>query len=125
MNEATHTTLVNSLHLPLPSHLKLYHAFENVDRGDYFTAAVRDAVPNSTFYANKPLKFGSEHQSAPFIYAKALSALEIEGLKPLHFLNVGSGTGYMQALVANALPHGSVLHGIELNPELVGQSNER
>lgn len=123
MNEATNTTLANSLNLP--THLKLHHAFLKVDRGLYFSNRVRDSVPNSIFYANRPMKFGIEHQSAPFIYAKALSALEIEGTEPLQFLNVGTGTGYVHALLANVLPQGSVLHGIELNPELSAQTEER
>ena len=73
----------------------------------------------------RPLKFGREHQSAPFLYAKALSALQLEGTKPLQFLNVGSGTGYLQALVANMLPRGSLLHGIELDSGLSAQAEER
>jgi protein-L-isoaspartate O-methyltransferase len=80
---------------------------------------------NLCAYIRRPLKFGKQHQSAPFLYAKALSALDLEGTEPLQFLNVGSGTGYLQALVANMLPPGSLVHGVELEPELTAQAEER
>jgi protein-L-isoaspartate O-methyltransferase len=57
------------------------------------------------------------HLSAPGIYARCIEHLD---LKPgLSFLNVGSGTGYLSAVVASLIGPHAIHHGIELRTSLV------
>ena len=57
------------------------------------------------------------HLSAPGIYARCVECLD---LKPgLSFLNVGSGTGYLSAVVASLIGPHAIHHGIELRTSLV------
>ena len=90
-----------------------------------FLLFVLAATSSRVLSCLRPVKFGKQHQSAPSIYCAALVALQLEGNEPLHFLNVGSGTGYLQAIVVHTLAEGSVVHGIELDDDLFEQSQDR
>jgi len=102
-------------------------AFLSVDRGHFWT--VKRSWPGYASdahraYSDAPLKSGRLHQSAPHIYAMALEALM--PLKPgMSFLNIGSGTGYFNSLVAEMLGESGVNDGLELWPENVAYAQER
>jgi len=69
------------------------------------------------------LKEGHVHISAPHIYGSALEALELQPNSSLSFCNIGSGTGYLSCIVAEALGPKSVNYGIEIYPEVVEHCN--
>ena len=77
----------------------------------------------SNVYHDNPLRGGDVphlHLSAPSIYAHSFDAFD---LRPgLSFLNIGSGTGYMSALVAQVIGPTAVHHGIEMREELVAHA---
>lgn len=58
-------------------------------------------------YADKPLRDGNVHISAPHIYGSVLEALELPKNSSLCFLNAGSGTGYLTCIAATILGHRS------------------
>ena len=89
--------------------------FKQVDRGLFIPEDSRHLA-----YGDAPMRAGKVHVSAPHIYATVLQALNLD--KELSFLNIGSGTGYFQCVVAAKLGVGSVVHGVELQPELVSCS---
>ena len=66
-------------------------------------------------YSDEPLRRNSLHLSAPHIYGVALEHLDLPPSKPLSFLNVGSGTGYISTIVGSILGPQSLSHGIEID----------
>lgn len=75
-------------------------------------------------YADMPLRTGRLHLSAPHIYAKALESLM--PLRPgMSFLNVGSGTGYFNSIVAELTGEMGTNHGIDIWPETIHHARER
>eukprot|EP00927_Polykrikos_kofoidii_P078668 TRINITY_DN75477_c0_g1_i1.p1 TRINITY_DN75477_c0_g1~~TRINITY_DN75477_c0_g1_i1.p1 ORF type:complete len:340 (-),score=35.99 TRINITY_DN75477_c0_g1_i1:184-1203(-) len=116
----THQDLCNALKdagcLKTPEVAK---AFEAVDRKHFlYEGASQEA------YVNIPLRRGKFHQSAPSVYASALEALELT--RPdLSFLNVGSGTGYFSALVAQLIGQTSLHIGLERCQELVDHARKK
>lgn len=86
-------------------------AFQALDRKAFLSKDCFDA------YTDSPVRDGKLHQSAPSIYAKALEALELT--PGLSFLNIGSGTGYFSALVAQIIGASAVNIGVECHEELV------
>ena len=85
-------------------------AFLSVDRKKYCVGASDEDA-----YADRPyrsMQRNAVHLSAPSIYTRCVEHLD---LKPgLSFLNVGSGTGYLSAVVATLLGPNAINHGIEL-----------
>uniref|UniRef100_A0A7S4PRY4 Protein-L-isoaspartate O-methyltransferase n=1 Tax=Alexandrium monilatum TaxID=311494 RepID=A0A7S4PRY4_9DINO len=93
-------------------------AFSAVDRARFLTEDC-----NNDAYLDAPVRDGKLHQSAPSVYARALEALE---LRPgLTFLNVGSGTGYFSALVAQLIGPNAWSVGVERHNELVQLARAR
>lgn len=65
------------------------------------------------------------HHSAPSLYAKAMDALDLDADRPLSFLCIGSGTGYFCCAMAHRLgDRCRLIHGVEIEPELVEFSRE-
>mmetsp|Transcript_132179 Transcript_132179/g.410785 ORF Transcript_132179/g.410785 Transcript_132179/m.410785 type:complete len:369 (+) Transcript_132179:46-1152(+) len=94
-------------------------AFGLVNRAKFLT---EDCQENA--YLDAPVRGGGKiHQSAPSVYARALEALD---LRPgLSFLNVGSGTGYFSALVAQLIGPSAWSVGVERHEELVQLARAR
>jgi protein-L-isoaspartate(D-aspartate) O-methyltransferase len=96
-------------------------AFAAVDRGHFW---VEGSGSPELIYADTPLRTGRLHLSAPHIYAKALESLM--PLRPgMSFLNVGSGTGYFNSIVAELTGNMATNHGIDIWPETVAHAKER
>lgn len=94
-------------------------AFKAVDRRHFWTTGSGDLA-----YADMPLRAGRLHISAPHIYAKALESLM--PLEPgMSFLNVGSGTGYFNSVVAELTGAMSTNHGIDICEETVQHAAHR
>ena len=53
------------------------------------------------------------------MYGAALEALELRENSPMSFLNVGSGTGYMNCIVAVILGPYSTNYGIEIHEDVI------
>eukprot|EP00056_Hartaetosiga_gracilis_P003210 m.60985 g.60985 ORF g.60985 m.60985 type:complete len:534 (-) comp11371_c0_seq2:269-1870(-) len=87
-------------------------AFRSVSRGFFFPTKNRpDAFKDNALRINH-VKYGILHQSAPHMYGMAVELLDfIPGSK---FLNVGSGTGYLSAIVAHLIGPTGVNHGVEV-----------
>lgn len=98
-------------------------AFKNVDRANFLPEEVKGAA-----YLDQPVRHRSDrgvvfHMSAPHIYATVLDELELEDGNS--FLCVGSGTGYLNTLVASMVGHSAPNHGVELDPGLVRWARQR
>lgn len=97
---------------------EVIEAFTAVDRARFLTERCQGEA-----YVDAPVRDGKLHQSAPSVYAKALEALE---LRPgLSFLNIGSGTGYFSALVAQLIGPRAWSLGVECQEEIVHFARER
>mmetsp|Transcript_9091 Transcript_9091/g.14909 ORF Transcript_9091/g.14909 Transcript_9091/m.14909 type:complete len:548 (-) Transcript_9091:120-1763(-) len=90
-------------------------AFRRVDR-KFFVPAGNDTLAHS----DQPLKEGNVHISAPHIYGSAIEALDLVPGSCTSFLNVGSGTGYVSAIVADILGPNSLNYGVELHDDVIG-----
>lgn len=65
----------------------------------------------SLAHSDQPLKEGNVHISAPHIYGSAIEALDLVPNSCTSFLNIGSGTGYVSAIVADVLGPNSLNYG--------------
>ncbi|CAH8873709.1 unnamed protein product [Trichobilharzia szidati] len=92
-------------------------ALRLVDRGSYYD------VKSSGAYIDLAYKSGPLHISAPSIYFVALKNLDIQPGN--HFLNIGSGTGYLSTVVGLLLGYNGVNHGIEVNDIIVSFSRQQ
>ena len=94
--------------------------FRAVDRAMYFDLEEGDT---SDPYEDDPWRRGNLHLSAPCIYARVVEALE---LKPgLSFLNLGSGTGYLNTIIGLLVGPNGLNHGIEYHPDVVEYAHKR
>lgn len=94
------------------------NVFRALDRADYMSSEVRDQAYKDLAWRN-----GSLHMSAPCIYSEVMEALELK--TGLTFLNVGSGTGYLNTLVGLIIGTSGINHGIEVNSFVVDYSNKK
>jgi protein-L-isoaspartate(D-aspartate) O-methyltransferase len=97
---------------------------------DRVVAALR-AVPRERFvraedldraYLDEPLPLDADHAtiSAPHMVAAQLDGLDLRGSEKV--LEVGSGSGYLVALVAEMVGSSGTVHGVERDPSLVAAS---
>mmetsp|Transcript_24428 Transcript_24428/g.55071 ORF Transcript_24428/g.55071 Transcript_24428/m.55071 type:complete len:402 (+) Transcript_24428:186-1391(+) len=97
---------------------EIEEAFLSCDRASFLR---EDAPPEC--YQDRPFRHGHFHHSAPSIYAAALVDFEFPskqtGPPPLKLLVIGSGTGYFCHLAACLCRYDAVIHGAEINGELV------
>merc|ERR1712159_431237 len=91
---------------------KVLSAFEAVDRGHFFTED-----EHCSPYEDSPIRRGRLHLSQPGVYAKILEAFDLQ--EGMSFLNIGSGSGYLSALVAHFTGEYAVNHGVEIWEENV------
>ncbi|GFO41474.1 protein-l-isoaspartate o-methyltransferase domain-containing protein 2 [Plakobranchus ocellatus] len=97
---------------------KVERVFRMVDRAHYYLEENRE-----TAYEDIAWRNGLLHMSAPCIYSKVMEALELE--KGMSFLNLGSGTGYLNTLVGYAIGPYGINHGIELHADNVSYAKKR
>mmetsp|Transcript_5288 Transcript_5288/g.15052 ORF Transcript_5288/g.15052 Transcript_5288/m.15052 type:complete len:539 (-) Transcript_5288:349-1965(-) len=82
-------------------------AFQAVDRQHFWPDGWSDV------YSDMPLRRGRLHLSAPHMYARVLESLLPLG-PGVSFLNVGSGTGYFNAVVSALTGDMAVNHGVDI-----------
>jgi len=92
---------------------KVISAFRIVDKGKFLPKE----LSGDAYCSQKVVKVKNFHQSAPYIYASALESMKLK--EGNSFLNIGSGTGYLSALVAACIGPNAVNDGVELCEELV------
>ncbi|EFA09382.1 protein-L-isoaspartate O-methyltransferase domain-containing protein 1 [Tribolium castaneum] len=86
--------------------------FRAVDRGAYLLPE-----PPADAYRDVAWKNGNFHISAPCIYSEVMEGLK---LRPgLSFLNLGSGTGYLNTVAGLILGSYGINHGIELHDDVI------
>eukprot|EP00635_Sarcinochrysidales_sp_CCMP3193_P005151 CAMPEP_0118897362 /NCGR_PEP_ID=MMETSP1166-20130328/4795_1 /TAXON_ID=1104430 /ORGANISM="Chrysoreinhardia sp, Strain CCMP3193" /LENGTH=467 /DNA_ID=CAMNT_0006836431 /DNA_START=9 /DNA_END=1412 /DNA_ORIENTATION=+ len=88
-----------------------FRAFLAVDRAAYLPAAETAA------YANRPVRIAPVHQSAPSVYAAAVESLDLR--RGQSFLNIGGGTGYLSAIVAEICGADAPHVALEIESSLV------
>ncbi|CAH1773376.1 unnamed protein product [Owenia fusiformis] len=92
--------------------------FRAVDRAEYYLPDHRESA-----YKDLAWKHGNLHLSAPCIYSEVMESLN---LRPgLSFLNLGSGTGYLNTLVSLTLGAYGINHGIEIHKDVVEYAQEK
>eukprot|EP00397_Hematodinium_sp_SG-2012_P007033 GEMP01007073.1.p1 GENE.GEMP01007073.1~~GEMP01007073.1.p1 ORF type:complete len:669 (+),score=154.38 GEMP01007073.1:118-2124(+) len=97
-------------------------AFRQVDRMLFAPESEKMSA-----YAPMPLREGTIHLSAPPIYAEASESL-MPITPGMSFLNIGSGTGYFNSIIAYlqySEPYISTNHGIEIWPQTVSYCQEK
>ncbi|XP_005112060.1 uncharacterized protein LOC101852524 [Aplysia californica] len=92
--------------------------FRIVDRAHYYLAEYKDSA-----YKDLAWKCGTLHMSAPCIYSAVMEALELE--KGMSFLNLGSGTGYLNTMVGFMIGPYGINHGIELHEDNVTYARKK
>ncbi|MBI2833460.1 MAG: protein-L-isoaspartate(D-aspartate) O-methyltransferase [Acidobacteria bacterium] len=89
-------------------------AMNRVPRHRFVPEADRDAA-----YENRPLRIGHEQTiSQPFIVAYMTEALQLAGVKKV--LEIGTGSGYQAAILAELVPD---VYTIEIIPELAERAS--
>lgn len=94
--------------------------FRAVDRAMYFEVDEGEATDP---YGDEPWRRGNLHLSAPCIYANVVEALNLRS--GLSFLNLGSGTGYLNTIVGLLVGPNGLNHGIELHSDVVEYACKR
>lgn len=96
----------------------IVEAFAAVDRRDFI-----EPFETSGCYEDAPVWCPPLHQSAPSMYSCALDALD---LRPgISFLNIGSGSGYLSALVVELAGRQSFHIGLELNAAMAAHATAK
>jgi protein-L-isoaspartate(D-aspartate) O-methyltransferase len=97
---------------------RLLAAFERVSRAAFVPAELRDEAE-----ADRALDIGmGQTISQPFIVAAMTFALRLSGRERV--LEVGTGSGYQTAILAEMLPLEAVVRTVELRPELLRRAQD-
>ena len=97
---------------------KILDAFSRVKREDFVPEDLEDQA-----YEDTPLPIGhGQTISQPYTIAVMLSEIELK--KSQNVLEVGSGSGYVLALISKILGKNGKVSGIEIISELVAKSKE-
>jgi len=91
--------------------------FRAVDRGDYYLLEHRESA-----YKDLAWKHGNIHLSAPCIYAEVLENLELG--PGMSFLNLGSGTGYLNTMIGLIIGPYGVNHGVEYHADVIDYAQQ-
>lgn len=102
---------------------KVEGAFRAVDRAWYFEIDSDDDDDSMNPYDDEPWRRGNLHLSSPSVYAKVVEALDLN--PGLSFLNLGSGTGYLNTIVGLLVGPNGVNHGIEFHLDVVEYANKK
>lgn len=95
-------------------------AFDKVNREDFIPQSSRDMA-----YKDTALPIGKGQTiSQPYIIAFMLSLLKLESEKKQKILEIGSGSGYVLALLNEITGKDSEIYGIERIKELAERSQE-
>lgn len=98
---------------------KIVKAFEKVNRKDFVPKEQQISA-----YEDKPLPIGEGQTiSQPYTIAFMLMLLELDSDKKQKILEVGSGSGYVLALI-NEISKNSELYGVEVIKELSEKSKQ-
>ncbi|XP_066582055.1 protein-L-isoaspartate O-methyltransferase domain-containing protein 1-like [Prorops nasuta] len=92
--------------------------FRAVDRADYILPEFHKSA-----YEDIAWKQGNIHLSSPCIYSVVMESLCLE--PGLSFLNLGSGTGYLNTMVGLALGRYGINHGIEIYDDCIAYAYDR
>lgn len=92
--------------------------FRAVDRANYYADGCKENA-----YKDLAWKHGNLHLSAPCIYAEVMERLKLE--PGLSFLNLGSGTGYLNTMAGLILGPYGINHGIEIHHDVVLYAQEK
>lgn len=121
-----HAALVTLLTSEFQGDAKTRYAFMCVPRRLFAPEPLPVGISEDDIYANTPIKYGFWHQSQPTVYAGALRSMRIDDdLGAFSFLCVGSGSGYLNALVAVMQNWQGVNCGIELRADMVALARTR
>ncbi|TMW56612.1 hypothetical protein Poli38472_006622 [Pythium oligandrum] len=115
----THSALVDSLVKTnvVPANSRLECALRAVDRAEFAPQALRSS---SAAYENRPLKIGVVATiSTPQQHAQVLGMLESHLQPGMRALDIGSGSGYLVAVMAHLVGATGYVQGIDIVPELV------
>ncbi|GMH97552.1 hypothetical protein TrST_g6729 [Triparma strigata] len=100
-------------------------ALRRVDRGLF---VLPSQLPSA--YRDEPIRgslptSGIIHLSAPHMYRTCLDALELRKDSEQTFLNVGSGSNYLSAVVGCILGQRGVIHNVELEKDVMRFGKEK
>ncbi|KAK0425225.1 hypothetical protein QR680_009092 [Steinernema hermaphroditum] len=98
-------------------------AFRLVDRARFFPDDERENAYKDTAWKSKTGGPGRLHISAPCIYANVVEHLQLK--RGHSFLNLGSGTGYLNTVVGYLIGTNGCNHGIEMHENIVNYAIER
>ena len=99
---------------------KILKAFRKVKREDFVPMEFKESA-----YEDIPLPIGLVQTiSQPYTIAFMLNLLELENKEKLKILEIGSGSGYVLALI-NEISKDSKIYGVERLESLVKQSENR
>ena len=97
----------------------IIRAFDKVKREDFISEEFKQYA-----YENEPLPIGKGATiSQPYTIAFMLDLLELDNKKNLKILEIGSGCGYVLALI-NQLSKDSKIYGVEINKEVIENSKK-